>query len=245
MPEKVGILLDGGFLIKKLASALGRFPISQDVATLSEKIMQQEPLNGTTLLRILFYHAPPFQGTLKNPIDQQKVDFSKTGIASKTLALLSSLELRPNFAVRRGELVEHGWKIGEAALKDMTRNPRPIAARDLVPHLEQKGVDMRIGLDIAWLAMKRIVDVLVLVAGDSDFVPAMKFARKEGLRVYLVNLGHRVRTELKVHADDIVLIPDLPSGEPRSFRGRPWKTSRPSSATKPVPAPGGPPAPNP
>ncbi len=50
---------------------------------------------------------------------------------------------------------------------------------------------MRIGLDIAWLSLKRIVDAVVLVTGDSDFVPAMKFARKEGIRVYLEALEVR------------------------------------------------------
>jgi len=65
----------------------------------------------------------------------------------------------------------------------------------------QKGVDMRIGLDIAWLSIKRIVDSVVLITGDSDFVPVMKFARKEGIRVYLETLRHPVRRELKVHAD--------------------------------------------
>lgn len=67
--------------------------------------------------------------------------------------------------------------------------------------MAQKGVDIRIGLDIAWIAIKGLADVLVLVTGDSDFVPAMKFARKEGLRVYLDAMGHGIRRELKAHAD--------------------------------------------
>jgi uncharacterized LabA/DUF88 family protein len=41
----------------------------------------------------------------------------------------------------------------------------------------------------------------VLVAGDSDFVPAMKFARREGAQVFLVTLGHNVRPEMSEHAD--------------------------------------------
>jgi uncharacterized LabA/DUF88 family protein len=67
--------------------------------------------------------------------------------------------------------------------------------------MAQKGVDIRIGLDIAWISLKRVADVLVLVTGDSDFVPVMKFARKEGLKVYLEKMGHGVRRELKAHAD--------------------------------------------
>ena len=48
----------------------------------------------------------------------------------------------------------------------------------------QKGVDMRIGLDIASMAFKRQVDQIVLIAGDSDFVPAAKLARREGIELH-------------------------------------------------------------
>lgn len=40
---------------------------------------------------------------------------------------------------------------------------------------------MKIGMDIASLSYKRQVDQIVLIAGDSDFVPAAKLARREGL----------------------------------------------------------------
>ena len=70
-----------------------------------------------------------------------------------------------------------------------------------MPDISQKGVDIRIGLDIASIALKRLVRSVVLVTGDSDLVPAMKFARKEGLKVYLECMGHRVRPELKAHSD--------------------------------------------
>jgi uncharacterized LabA/DUF88 family protein len=70
--------------------------------------------------------------------------------------------------------------------------------------MAQKGVDIRIGLDMAWIALKRIADALVLVTGDSDFVPVMKFARREGLKVYLEAMGHGVRRELKAHADRVL-----------------------------------------
>jgi len=79
-----------------------------------------------------------------------------------------------------------------------------VVAQDIAPRIRQKGVDMRIGLDIASLALKRLVSTIVLVAGDSDFVPAMKL-RREGLRVLLDPLGSsHVRPEPKVHADLVI-----------------------------------------
>jgi uncharacterized LabA/DUF88 family protein len=76
-----------------------------------------------------------------------------------------------------------------------------LTASDLEPNIHQKGVDMRLGLDIAALTLQAHVDTFVLVAGDSDFVPAMKFARREGAQVFLVTLGHPVRTDMFEHSD--------------------------------------------
>lgn len=39
---------------------------------------------------------------------------------------------------------------------------------------------------------------------DSDFIPAMKFARREGAQLILVTLGHGVRPGLKEHADIVI-----------------------------------------
>lgn len=76
-----------------------------------------------------------------------------------------------------------------------------VTAEDLLPNVQQKGVDMRVGLDIASLTLKRQVEVIVLVTGDSDFIPAMKFARREGAQLFLVALGHNVLDEMREHAD--------------------------------------------
>jgi uncharacterized LabA/DUF88 family protein len=63
---------------------------------------------------------------------------------------------------------------------------------------------MRIGLDIASLTLKKHAQVIVLVTADSDFVPAMKFARREGAQLVLVTLGHGVREGLREHADIVI-----------------------------------------
>lgn len=161
------------------------------------------------MFRVFFYDAPPYEGTTTNPLDGSTLNFSLTKAASQNRALLDSLELEPDFAVRRGFLAHHDWKLGSAFLRRLRRagaNARSVSvtANDLVPDMQQKGVDLRIGLDIALLAVKRIVDILVLVTGDSDFVPAMKLARKEGVRVYLQTLGNPVHRDLKVHADLVI-----------------------------------------
>ncbi len=204
MSEKAAVLLDGGFVKKKLMQRLGRFPTTPDVVGVCRDVMGKPRLEGATLFRVYYYDAPPFEGIANNPIDRSVLNFSMTVEARQNRALIDSLELEPDFAVRRGMIVQTGWKLGRMALKSLSRVQRPITARDLVPDMAQKGVDIRIGLDIAMISLKRVVDILVLVTGDSDFVPVMKFARREGLKVYLETLGHGVRRELKAHADFVL-----------------------------------------
>jgi len=69
--------------------------------------------------------------------------------------------------------------------------------------LRQKGVDMRIGVDIAALALKKQADTLVLVSGDSDFVPAAKLARREGIDFILDPLWQQINADLFEHIDGL------------------------------------------
>jgi uncharacterized LabA/DUF88 family protein len=202
--EKVVLLLDGGFVKKKLQARLRHFPVVQDIIQVTTDTLNKPRLSGRELFRIYYYDAPPFEGSAVNPIDGTVINFTETPQARQNRALIDALELQPDFAVRRGCIIQSGWKLGRTALRALSVNPRPITGRDLVPDMAQKGVDIRIGLDIAWIALKRVGETLVLITGDSDFVPVMKFARKEGLRVYLETLGHPVRRELKAHADFVL-----------------------------------------
>ena len=62
---------------------------------------------------------------------------------------------------------------------------------------------MRIGLDISSLALKKQVDKIVLVSGDSDFVPAAKIARREGIEFILDHMWLNVSDTLFEHVDGI------------------------------------------
>lgn len=65
----------------------------------------------------------------------------------------------------------------------------------------QKGVDMRLGLDVAAMAFKKQVDRITLVAADADFVPAVKLARREGIDVVLDPMGAIAAQDLLEHVD--------------------------------------------
>ena len=77
--------------------------------------------------------------------------------------------------------------------------------------LRQKGVDMRIGLDISSIALKKHADTLILVTGDSDFVPAAKLARREGMEFIVDPLWQKVSDDLYEHVDGIISVYPRPA----------------------------------
>lgn len=202
--KRYAVLLDGGFVTKVLNGRNRQFPTANDVERECQRIHEHNHIKALDLLRVYFYDAPPATGKLINPIDKSSLDLGGTQHAASYKSLLDTLELRPNFALRMGVTAVHGWRFGDRATKAIVSNGKAIEPRDLVPDIEQKGVDLRIGLDIARLSLLKLVDVIVLVTGDSDLVPAMKFARREGVRIYLDHLGNNVRRELKAHADIVI-----------------------------------------
>ena len=207
MNPKFAILLDGGFVTKVLKSRLGVFPSPADVVVETKRISENPELNGHGLFRIYYYDAPPSSARLTNPLDQSPVNLGGSLVYQQRMNFLRALELTPNFAVRRGETKVNGWKVGGAALKDMLRpqsTHTTLQANDLQPDIQQKGVDLRIGLDIALLSLRQFVSVIVVVTADSDFIPAFKFARREGVRVFLDYLGAPVNQALKIHADIVL-----------------------------------------
>lgn len=199
---KYAILVDGGFIKKKLKTKNKHFPTVAEIEAEITRIKVDPNLADYTLLRVYFYDAPPASGIVINPIDATKTDLSADAHYAANVGLQQALELQPNMALRMGETAVHGWELGGAALRNIKQNgARAVVAKDFVPNIEQKGVDLRIGLDIARLAIRQLVDIIVVVTGDSDMVPAFKFARREGMRVYLDHMGHSVMRELKAHVD--------------------------------------------
>lgn len=143
------------------------------------------------LLRVLYYDCALYEGTVKLPVSGGPHEFKASD------QWLRDLAAKDLFAVRRGVLKFRGWKPKKIPIASAT-----LADADFSPDFEQKGVDMRIGLDMASFSDGKIVDRIILVSGDTDCVPAMKHARKAGLQVVLIALPNgRVTPELLWHAD--------------------------------------------
>jgi uncharacterized LabA/DUF88 family protein len=194
--------MDGGFIRRKLGSQ-ARPMTATEVSRFLDRLKAHPTLDGLSLHRLYWYDAQPLESSARRPLRGGRVDFKSTRQALSSKALLRDLCALPNISIRRGELVFRGWRVRHGRLSDREQSVT-LAASDLEPNIQQKGVDMRIGLDIASLTMKRHADVIVLVSGDSDFVPAMKFARREGAQLFLVTFGHGVRPEMLEHADVVI-----------------------------------------
>ena len=98
-------------------------------------------------------------------------------------------------------------------LREFVAAWRESGGRDVRINLRQKGVDMRIGLDIASMTLKHQVDTIILVTGDSDFAPAAKLARREGVEFLLDPLWQRVSDELSEHVDGVISVFTRPVSE--------------------------------
>jgi uncharacterized LabA/DUF88 family protein len=196
--KTTAVLLDGAFVRKRLTDRLRRPPTAQDVYDFACSAVDG---SSEELFRIYYYDCLPFQGHTVNPISGSQVDMGSTQTARYLAVLFETLAQTEHVAFRRGELAFHGWRLKKRVAQRLMRAPRAPRSTDVELDLQQKRVDMKIGLDVAWLSTKRIVERIILCTADSDFVPAMKFARREGVQVVLLHLGARIKPELLEHAD--------------------------------------------
>ena len=89
-------------------------------------------------------------------------------------------------------------------LLDGTMQITDLSDSDLKLNIEQKGVDMRIGIDISSLTYKKQVQQIILISGDSDFVPAAKQARREGIDFILAPMEAAIKSDLFEHIDGLI-----------------------------------------
>ena len=204
MTTRLAILIDGEFLRRDIESPRDEPAETRDVIRHVHDIVDHLASQGITapLYRVFYYTADPPSGKRINPINKIDTLLADPSVGGKTKQLHRDLEREPYVAVRRGDVVAQGWRIKRSVARSlMEGKPRPLTADDIRPNLKQKGVDMRIGLDIASLAFKRRVGHVVVVTADADMVPALKLARREGLQVYLDSLSNPGAEELRIHSD--------------------------------------------
>jgi uncharacterized LabA/DUF88 family protein len=111
------------------------------------------------ILRTYYYNCLPYQRS--TPTQEDAARFAQ---AQKFHAALRGLA---RFEVREGMLVYRG----------NDERGKPIYV--------QKGTDIQFGVDLVLLAAKQQISHAALIAGDSDFIPAIQIAKNEGVLIHL------------------------------------------------------------
>lgn len=208
------VFVDAGFFLKRFHSVYPKKDQRNPVIvakTLHEMALdhltQKGAVDRQELYRIFVYDCPPLNKKAQKPITKSAVDFGKSQVAVFRLQFHKELKSLRKIALRLGRLQDRGeWKLKSGVLKELTRGDRSfsdLADLDFEFDVRQKGVDMKIGLDIASVAYKKQVNQMVLVAGDADFVPAAKLARREGIDFILDPMWTNVPNDLLEHVDGL------------------------------------------
>lgn len=182
--KRIAIMIDGGYLRAIVDS---RFKFNVDfIEEVALSMVEKEE----ELLRVLFYDCDPYRGTIHLPVSGTKKEYDDPG-------WLDSLASKELFAVRRGVVKFRGFK-----LRESHKRRSSLSEEDLEPNFLQKGVDMRLGIDIANFSITKAVDRIILVSRDTDCVPAMKYCRIAGIQVFLAQFPSQLPLpELLHHAD--------------------------------------------
>lgn len=204
------ILVDGGFYRSIAHRMFGDVSPKQRADELEEYCKKHihDKHENRSLYRIFYYDCAPSGKQVYHPLLKKPIDLKKTDLYCWMSEFLLELKSKRKFALRLGELSEERleYNLKYDTLKKLhagTRDFSSLTESDYTLNIEQKGVDMKIGVDIASLAYKKQVDQIILISGDSDFVPAAKLARREGIDFILDPMRQHIKDNLFEHIDGI------------------------------------------
>ena len=130
---------------------------------------------GSDLLRTYYYHCAPYQSD--PPTEPERARYSDW------LRYYHRVSTLPRVSFRLGRLEIRG------------------AHSDGSPRFQQKRVDILLTVDLVQHSTKGHISKAVIIAGDSDFVPAIAVAKNEGVVVTLYH-GQSCHNDLRLAADE-------------------------------------------
>lgn len=215
---KTAILVDGAFYRRVSTKLWGKKKPGDRADELYEYVMKhidnkreaRLELGRRELYRIFYYDCPPVgRATVWHPLLKKNVHYKPADEAYKwTEKFHLELSKKRKVACRFGEVITDNasFNLKPWVTKDLMAGNigvDDLKESDFSVSFKQSGVDMRIGLDIASLAYEGIVDQIVLVSADMDFLPAAKVARRHGIDFILDPMGQHFRQDLHYHVDGV------------------------------------------
>lgn len=206
--EKIAILVDGGFYRRSALRFWGEKTPSNRAKELIDYCYNHVNIEGDSLYRIFYYDCLPSGKKVYHPLTDSTFDFKKTELFTWMHEFIEELKTKRHVAIRLGVLSDEQayFILRPDVVKDLCRKKRTVedlTLSDFKASVAQKGVDMKIGVDIASLAYKQQVSKIVLISGDSDFVPAAKLARREGIDFILDPMANNIKPDLSEHIDGL------------------------------------------
>lgn len=209
----VAILVDGGFYRRRAQKVWGK----KSPAARAKELVRycndhvrylDSEWEHRELYRIFYYDCPPYSENVYHPLLKKDINYGKTELYVWMKEFLEELKHQRKFALRLGFLSSNSihFDLKYKPLKKLINGDISIddlSEDDFELSIIQKGVDMRIGIDIASMAYKKQVDTIVLISDDSDFVPAAKLARREGVDFVLDPMWNHVNEDLFEHIDGL------------------------------------------
>lgn len=159
-------------------------------------------------IEFFYYDCPPSDTTIYHPLLNKNINLKNSEEYEWMTNFLNEMRRLRKVALRLGRLNDGETQFqlkytvlkkiccGKISMDDLSEN-------DFQLMIKQKGVDMRIGVDISSLSFKKQVQQIILVAGDSDFVPASKQARREGVDFILDPMQAHIHNDLFEHIDGL------------------------------------------
>lgn len=196
--ERAAVFIDGGYWQKILKNRFGSPKI--DLVAFSDALCGTQER-----LRTYFYDCLPFQGD--NPSEDEKE------LYKRKQSYLHALGLLPRFEIRKGRLARRTINFKEVERLDgsifylsCSDGDPAYDPKNIVIKFEQKGIDTLVGIDVTGLSVRRSISTVILVAGDSDFIPSIRVAKDEGMLIRLAYHDSAIHKDLLQLADDRFLL---------------------------------------
>lgn len=180
--SRLAIYIDGGYF-DKVSQGFGvRVDFSKLVNEILAVVAARTP-DSLDLLRTYYYDSLPYQS------DPPTQDEARRFAGKRRF--FEALRRIERFQLREGRL----------ALRGYNNQNEPV--------FQQKRVDLMLGLDFALISSKRQTTHAVLIAEDSDFIPAVEVAKQEGIAVWLFHGPGRTGQRQSTYAEELWVAADV------------------------------------
>jgi uncharacterized LabA/DUF88 family protein len=176
---RVAIFIDGGYLDKILRRELGGMQINFEEFS---RVIASGIHPTADILRTYYYHCLPYKSIPPTREEAERFEAMEN--------FLDAINRLPRFVIRLGRLARRG------------------PDKDGRFFFEQKMIDVLLSIDLVQTSLKGKITHAAIVAGDSDFVPAIEMAKNESVSVWLFH-GSQLHPSLWDVADERIELAQL------------------------------------